>query len=73
MAEASPNPQICLDQFLKFVGIANTGGHAKMMIQGGEISVNGEVETRRRRKLTAGDVVDVGGQTYSPDEFLQPP
>ena len=66
---SSENP-LCLDQFLKLVGLAGTGGQAKMMIQGGAILVNGEVETRRRRKLAAGDVVEVDGNTYSPDEFL---
>jgi len=61
---------LSLDQSLKLVGIAATGGQAKLMIQGGEVLVNGEVETRRRRKLVAGDVVEVEGQTYTPDEFL---
>ena len=65
----SENP-LRLDQFLKLAGIAGTGGQAKMMIQGGGISVNGEVETRRRRKLAAGEVVEVDGRTYSPDKFL---
>ena len=68
-AANSDNP-LCLDQFLKVTGIAGTGGQAKIMIQGGEIWVNGEVETRRRRKLAAGDVVEVDGRTYSPDAFL---
>ena len=70
MPEPNPKNPLCLDQFLKLTGIASTGGQAKMMIQGGEIRVNGEVETRRRRKLAAGDVVEVDGRTYSPDEFL---
>ena len=70
MPDANSEKPLCLDQFLKLTGIAGTGGQAKMMIQGGEISVNGEVETRRRRKLAAGDVVEAGGRTYSPDEFL---
>jgi ribosome-associated protein len=59
-----------LDQFLKLRGIADTGGQAKLLIQGGEVQVNGEVETRRRRKLVVGDIVKVGGVAYSPDEFL---
>ena len=70
MPDANADKPLCLDQFLKLTGVAGTGGQAKMMIQGGEISVNGEVETRRRRKLTAGDVVEIDGSTYSPDEFL---
>ncbi len=71
MPEPNPKKPLCLDQFLKLTGIASTGGHAKIMIQSGTIQVNGEVETRRRRKLVAGDAVEVDGRTYSPDEFLQ--
>ena len=52
-----------LDQFLKLTSIAGTGGQAKLLIQGGEVKVNGETETRRRRKLRAGDVVELGGET----------
>jgi ribosome-associated protein len=52
---------LCLDQFLKLSSIAETGGHAKTMIQNGEVKVNGQTETRRRRKLARDDVVEVGG------------
>ncbi len=52
----SKEPTIHLDQFLKTCGVA-TGGQAKVMIQGGEVLVNGEVETRRRRQLRVGDEV----------------
>jgi len=55
---------IRLDQFLKLAGAAGTGGQAKLLIQGGEITVNGEVETRRRRKLRPGDRVIVEGEEY---------
>ena len=51
-------PTICLDQFLKTCGVA-TGGQAKRMIQGGDVWVNGELETRRRRKLRPGDEVQL--------------
>ncbi len=57
------NPTIIkLDQFLKFAGIVQTGGQAKMLIQAGEVRVNGEMETRRGRKLHNGDQVEVVGQ-----------
>ena len=56
---------IKLDQFLKFVGIAPTGGQAKLMIQGEEVLVNDMLETRRGRKLVSGDRVTVVGQTFS--------
>ncbi len=45
-------------------GQVATGGQAKLMIQAGEVSVNGEVETRRRRKLVAGDLVALAGEEY---------
>ncbi|MFA5507432.1 MAG: RNA-binding S4 domain-containing protein [Vulcanimicrobiota bacterium] len=48
---------IRLDQFLKLAGLVGTGGEAKALIQDGAVTVNGEVETRRGRKLQAGDVV----------------
>jgi ribosome-associated protein len=53
-----------LGSFVKLAGAANTGGHAKLLIQNGEVSVNGEVETRRGRALRPGDVVAVGGKEY---------
>jgi ribosome-associated protein len=50
-----------LDQFLKLVDVASTGGHAKFLIQEGLVKVNGEVETRRGKKLRSNDVVEVEG------------
>jgi ribosome-associated protein len=55
---------IKLDQFLKFVGVAQTGGEAKLMIQEGEVMVNNVTETRRGRKLVKGDRVVVRGETH---------
>ena len=51
---------IRLDQFLKLVGLVRSGGEAKHLIQGGEVLLNGEVETRRSKKLHAGDRVQLG-------------
>ena len=51
-----------LDQFLKFHGLVGTGGEAKLLIQGGEVRVNGQIESRRGRKLPAGDQVELGGE-----------
>ncbi|MCA9793348.1 MAG: RNA-binding S4 domain-containing protein [Candidatus Eremiobacteraeota bacterium] len=48
---------IKLDQFLKWQGWVGSGGEAKVLIADGLIEVNGEVETRRGRKLRSGDVV----------------
>lgn len=55
---------IKLDQFLKLTGAVDTGGQAKAIVQGGEVRVNGEVETRRGRKLKPGDVVEVEGESF---------
>ncbi len=64
-ADNSPSPDSQrLDHFVKIVAEAGTGGQAKLLIQGGEVKVNGEIETRRRRKLTAGDVVEFAGQRH---------
>jgi ribosome-associated protein len=49
-----------LGRALKAAGLVGTGGEAKVLIQAGEVSVNGDVETRRGRKLEEGDVVEVG-------------
>ena len=51
-----------LGQALKAASLVGSGGEAKVLIQAGEILVNGEVETRRGRKLEAGDVVEVGDE-----------
>lgn len=53
---------IKLDQFLKLAQVVQTGGEAKILIQAGEVQVNGQVETRRGRKLRQGDVVVVDGE-----------
>ncbi len=55
---------IRLDQFLKFKGAVESGGHAKVVIQSGEVVVNGEVDTRRGKKLRLGDKVDYEGESY---------
>ncbi|HYG60733.1 MAG TPA: S4 domain-containing protein YaaA [Symbiobacteriaceae bacterium] len=52
---------ITLDAFLKWAGVAETGGHAKVLIASGQIRVNGEQELRRGRKLRPGDSVDLPG------------
>ena len=56
-----------LDQFLKLHGLAETGGQAKVMVQGGLVRVNGEVETRRGRKLQPGDRIEAEGQEIGYD------
>lgn len=53
-----------LSAALKLTGLAETGGHAKRMIQSGEVRVNGAVETRRKRRLRAGDEIEVEGDRF---------
>ena len=53
-----------LGSFLKLAGAASTGGHAKLLIQSGAVTVNGETETRRGHALMPGDVVAVGDEEY---------
>ena len=54
---------IKLGQALKAAGLVDSGLDAKIVIQDGEVSVNGEVETRRGKKLYPGDVVKFDGET----------
>lgn len=55
---------IKLAQFLKWQNLVQTGGEAKVRIQGGEVLVNGNLEKRRGRKLVTGDVVTIHARTY---------
>ena len=52
---------IKLDALLKFANVVMTGGEAKLIIQDGDVSVNGEVCTMRGKKIRVGDVVEIGG------------
>jgi ribosome-associated protein len=58
---------IKLDQFLKHMQVVATGGQAKLLVQDGEVKVNGTLETRRGRKLVDGDQVEVMGQVFAVD------
>ena len=53
---------IRLGQLLKVANLVSTGGEAKALIQGGEVRVNGEIETRRGRQLKHLDLIELGGQ-----------
>lgn len=52
---------IRLGQFLKLSNLVDSGSDAKFLLAGGEVSVNGEIETRRGRQLRAGDIVEFDG------------
>ena len=64
MTDSTVAAHIKLDQFLKWQGIAQTGGEAKIMIKQGLVEVNGAAESRRGRKLVTGDRVTVAGKTH---------
>ena len=53
---------IKLQDLLKFAAAVQPGGEAKMVIQEGEVTVNGEVCTMRGKKLRPGDVVAFAGR-----------
>ena len=55
---------IQLQSFLKFKGIAETGGQAKEFIQDGIIRVNGEVCTARGKKIRPGDIISAFAVEY---------
>lgn len=67
MSTESPVPLI-LDKFLKWRGAVETGGMAKIAIQEGYVKVNGMQETRRRRKLVLGDIVEIDGNRLTVTE-----
>ncbi len=64
MSPQNEEVTIQLDQFLKRLGLVDTGGQAKVVIQGGEVLLNGLVETRRKKKLRAGDKVTFNKRTW---------
>ncbi len=53
---------IRLGQFLKLANLVDSGADAKPVVQSGEVTVNGDVETRRGRQLHRGDVVAFAGE-----------
>lgn len=65
MNEVKINTDIIkLDSFLKWSGAVCLGSEAKILIQDGQVKVNGEVETRRGKKLTKEDIIEFNGETY---------
>ena len=55
---------IRLDSAMKLANLVSTGGHAKIVIQDGEVLVNGEICTMRGKKLYKGDKVEFEGQGF---------
>ena len=55
---------IKLGQALKLAGLVDSGVEAKIVIQDGEVKLNGSVETQRGKKLVSGDVVEYNGNSF---------
>lgn len=53
-----------LYKLLKLEGLASSGGEAKMMIGDGLVALNGEIETRKRKKIVSGDVIECAGERF---------
>ncbi len=53
---------VALFKVLKFEGLASSGAEAKQLVADGHVKVNGEIETRKARKLVAGDQIQLGEQ-----------
>ena len=53
-----------LNTFIKIKNLSTTGGQAKVLIRSGAVKVNGETETRNKKKLVVGDKVEVDGKTF---------
>lgn len=54
-----------LNKLLKLLGLVRTGGEANLFIERREVSVNGQIETRKRNKIRAGDLILFQGKTIS--------
>lgn len=61
--EISQEP-IELNKLMKFESLVSSGGEANSAIDGGLVKVNGAVETRKRKKLRVGDIVEFKHATY---------
>ncbi|AKA71247.1 S4 domain-containing protein YaaA [Clostridium scatologenes] len=65
MKEIEINTDIIkLDSFLKWCGAVSLGSEAKIFIKDGLVKVNNEIEVRRGKKLTKGDIIEFDGETY---------
>ena len=72
MIQDTSTKYIELNNFLKIKGIADTGGKVKFIIRAGSVKVNGETETRNKRKPHAGDVVEYLGKAYNvTEDFIE--
>ena len=61
---------IKLGQVMKLAGLVDSGVDAKIVIQDGLVKVNGEIDTRRGRKIVAGDIVEYEGNKIKVESLL---
>ena len=54
-----------LFKILKFEGMTSSGGEAKLVIEQGQVLVNGKVETRKRKKIVSGDIIEYASEKLS--------
>ena len=59
VVELSKEP-VELYKILKFESLVSSGGEAKAVISAGKVLLNGEVETQKRKKIVAGDIIEFG-------------
>jgi len=59
------NEPVELYKILKFEGLVSSGGEAKLVIADGQVLVNGKTETRKRKKIVTGDVIEFDSERYS--------
>ena len=65
MKEVAINKEpVELYKLLKFESIVSSGGEAKFVVSEGMVMLNGEVETRKRKKLVSGDIVEFNGDKF---------
>ena len=57
-----------LFKLLKVTGVAESGAHAKMLIEEGQVKRNGEVELRKRTKIVSGERIEVGSEVIEVEE-----
>ncbi len=53
-----------LYKILKFEGLVPSGGEAKFVIEDGQVIVNGAVETRKRKKIVTGDIIEFSNEKF---------
>ena len=54
-----------LYKILKFEGMTASGGEAKLVIEQGQVCVNGKIETRKRKKIVSGDIIEFASEKVS--------